>query len=243
MSSVQPYNRPPIVGATFEVRFSSTFDAREIERARDRFKRNYPSIEEQKSVEVTVLPDRIATKATLSGYKMTAGNGVDIIILQSNLIATSRNAPYEGWERLIETTKDNVEQLVKIVGRREIIRLGTRFINRFDIPLAKIEGRDISEFLKLGIAIPPEVSTRIGPYSLAVNFVEQHTGVKVLAQSAVAEPVLLDHASFVLDIDAFLDADLSKHKDAIWECASTLRQVKNSVFENSITDDMRELFK
>ena len=104
-----------------------------------------------------------------------------------------------------------------------------------------MEGVDILEFVRFGVAMPEELSKTIGPFSVAANFIIDN--VKILAQCGVSPPALLDHLSLMLDVDSFVDSDIKPHKDAIWEIASTLRAAKNRVFETSITERVRIYFQ
>jgi uncharacterized protein (TIGR04255 family) len=216
-----------------------------MERLRDRFKRHYPVLEEQKQINIEVHADKVDTGSSLAGYKLTAANAIDVILIQQQgTVGSIRLAPYESWEEFIARARSNFDAVGKIVGRKEVTRIGTRFMNRCDIPVQQIEGRSITEFVKIGIAVPVEIASAVGPYSLAANFIEKGTGTKIFAQSAiVVPPPLLDFVSISLDIDAFVDSGIPPHKDAIWELAATLRSAKNTVFENSITDELRSLFE
>jgi uncharacterized protein (TIGR04255 family) len=176
------------------------------------------------------------------GYKQTAPNGCDLVIIQMANFDSIRLAPYQGWETFIQTARDNFDEFTKVVGRLQVVRLATRFLNRIDIPMKVVEGRDLTVFTKLGVALPEALSNGVGPYSLAVNFVEPNTGVKILLQSGLVSPPLLEHVSLSIDIDAYIDADLPARIDAVWELSEKLREAKNAVFEGIITDEARKLF-
>lgn len=236
-----PYSKPPIVEAVFELRFAELLSQRELERLRDRLSSNLPKIEQQQKIDIEVTNAGANTKVTPIGFKMTSSNALDIVVMQVNQFGSSRMAPYEGWEKFIRTAKANYDDFTKIVGRKTITRIASRFVNRLDIPVAEMQGADILEFVRFGVTMPEELSKTIGPFSVAVNFIVDN--VKILAQCGVSPPALLDHVSLVLDIDAFVDNDIKPHKDAIWEVASTLRAAKNRVFETSITDRVRAYFQ
>jgi uncharacterized protein (TIGR04255 family) len=240
--NAQAYRNPPIVEAVFEVQFLETLSARDLERLRERFAHQYPKIDQQNQVDVELKPDGSAnTKAVPIGFRMTSSDAVDIVVLQHQRFGTSRTAPYEGWDKFIDTVKTNYDELIKVAGRRTLTRIASRYINRLDIPTEEVEGVDMLEFLRFGVAMPDQMSKSIGPFSVAANFAVGE--VKVLAQCAVIAPQLLNHLSLLFDIDTFVDKDIRPHKDAIWEVAERLHKVKNDVFEAGITDRLRERFK
>lgn len=238
------YPRPPVTEAVFEFRFSDVLNDRDLQRLKSRFSSRFPSVEERKNISVEVQPDRIATSAVLAGFQMTAKDAASIVILQHNALTTVKPAPYITWEEMMETSKANYELFEKTVGRKLINRISSRFQNRIDIPSEQISGKDLFEFVRLGVTLPEEISPLIGPYSLACSFFEKTTGVKVFAQTSIADPgPVIDHVSIFLDIDAFIDENISSHKDVLWNAAPLLRRAKNAVFEQCITDETRRLFQ
>jgi uncharacterized protein (TIGR04255 family) len=212
-------------------------------RSRDKFKRGYPTIEEKKTVNIEILTNEVKHTSTPAGFKMTARNAADLLLINVSSIGTSRLAPYESWDIFVQLAKENFETFTKLVGRKTLTRIGARYINRFDIPNNIIVGRELTEFLRIGISLPDEITKVTGPFSLAVNAIEATTGAKLLIQSAVIPPALLDHTSITLDVDAYFDQEIPQRINEMWEKTSILRNAKNSVFEHSITDKLRELFR
>jgi uncharacterized protein (TIGR04255 family) len=187
--------------------------------------------------------DRVETNSERAGFKMTAENAIDVILINSDSFGSARLAPYDRWENLVAGARSNFETFTKVVGRKQITRIATRFINRFDIPTEKIEGHSFAKFVRVGVSLPIAVSHVIGDYSLAVTGFEVSTGAKFLIQNGTVPPALLDHISISLDIDAYWDSEIPTRIEEIWEKAETLRDAKNAIFENCITDEMRELIQ
>jgi hypothetical protein len=92
--ATQRYAKPPIVEAVFETQFADHLSERELERLRERFKTEFPTIEEQQRVEIQVKPGAVETHSTQVGFKMTAANAVDLVMLQVDRFGSSRLAPY-----------------------------------------------------------------------------------------------------------------------------------------------------
>jgi len=238
----EPYPKAPIVEAVFEVRFAETLSIADFARARERFKSNYPKTEDENDIRVAIDGPHINTQTSLSGIKLTASNAADIVLIRTNLISSNRYAPYIGWDDFFSKVISNFETFTKLFGRKTITRIGTRFLNRLDIPSEQLEGRSVSEWVKATVALPKQLTQTIGPYSFAVNFIHLDTGAKILLQSGVVPPALLKHVSVTLDIDAFVDENIGPHKDEIKRIAPMLRAAKNSVFENLITEKLRMTF-
>ena len=195
------------------------------------------------AVEVRFEAGNLQQTATPSGYKMTAKSAVDVVLVSPSTLLTSRLAPYESWEVLLDSAKENFEKLTKLLGRQKVIRIGARFINRIDIPNNMLKQYQLHDFLRLRVPLDTDLTEDTGSYSIAVNAVHRETGVKLLVQTATVNPVLLDCTSVMLDIDAFLDSQIPQRFEDMWAKTELLRVAKNSIFEASITDKARELFQ
>jgi uncharacterized protein (TIGR04255 family) len=237
------YAKPPIVEATVEVRTSEQLDRRDLERCRDRFKKRYEKVEDLAEVTLAITVGGAVThQSKPMGFKLTAANAVDVLIINPFSIAMSRFAPYANWEALIGDFQQNYELYVKIVGRRPVVRIGARYQNRIDVPKALIKGANWPDFIRVFPSLPEEIADNTGQYYMNVQPSFRDTKVKLIIQTGPITEVLLDHTSLQLDIDAFIDSDLATRVDLLWAEFAQLRDVKNAVFENCITDASRKLF-
>jgi uncharacterized protein (TIGR04255 family) len=240
------YPKPPITEATLELRTDEAFDKRDLERIRDRFKRQYEKVEELTQFIVTVVePGKVSQTANVVGFKMTAASAVDVLLLNSTAIGTSRLAPYAGFDELLAATKTNFELLTKVAGRRRITRIGARFVNRIDVPNELFQRTGgWSSFVRSQPSVPPEVAIVDGPYYM--NLQTTYAGnrdIKLILQTGVVNPVLIDHQSLQLDVDVAYESGVPQRVDELWGMFANLRLAKNAIFETCITDTARELFK
>jgi uncharacterized protein (TIGR04255 family) len=239
-----PYPRPPITEAVIELQFPAVLSRSELDRLRERMKSDYPTIENIENFQLSFQPSSVtATERNMVGFKMTSKNAVDLVLVQQKNLTSVRLAPYAGWDYLFGKTQENYQRFNKVVGRREISRIGVRYINRIDIPLAKIEGRDLYDFVRVGISVPIELAQSIGDYYINGLFVDRDTGMNIRIQGGTVIPVLLEHASILLDIEVYIDKNIPMREDDLWSKVSEVRAVKNRVFELSITDEARSLFQ
>jgi uncharacterized protein (TIGR04255 family) len=245
-ASTTAYPRPPIIEAALELRTDEPLDGRDLERCRDRFKKQYGLVEDQTEINVLVLPTgQITHTSRLTGYKMTAANAVDLIILNTVAVVTSRTAPYAGFDALLAQAQANFEIFTKVVGRRRIVRLAVRFINRIDIRNVRFEetGR-WGTFVRVQPSIPAQVAADEGPFYMNADMqYAADPAIKLKIQAGPTNQALIDHRSFMLDIDASYDSDSPQRLDEVWPKFSNLRNAKNTAFEACITDATRESFK
>lgn len=240
----QRYNRPPIVEAVIDLKIGDVLSERDMERLRDRFKRAFPAVEDRKTIQVQAQLGQFTTNVFPAGFKLSAQNGIDVVLINPDSFGSVRLAPYESWEDFAGFAKDNFEAFLKVVGRKRIIRVGVRFINRLDIPNSDFQGgKAISEFVCIGVSLP-NIASETGTYSIAINGVEASTGAKFILQSSTIDPpALLDHTSIALDIDAYWDNDIPMRIEDMWSRTEVLRQAKNAIFEACITDKSRARFQ
>jgi uncharacterized protein (TIGR04255 family) len=239
----QHYSRAPIVEAIIDMRFEGRLSLRDMERLRDHFRSDYPTVEDRQQVTVEFRDGKITAIGAPSGFKMTAKNAADLVLITEESFATVRLAPYDEWGAFKPLAQANFDGFTKIIGRRKILRIGVRFVNRIDIPDAQIVGREMTEFLAAGISVPENVSKEMNEFAFTYAGVSTRTGAKIVIRSAIQPPALIDHTSVSLDIDAAWDANIPGRIDEIWEKTDILRDTKNDVFENCITDRTRDLIR
>lgn len=240
------YARPPIIEAVIELRFEGILSPRDMERVRDRFKQRYSTIEQIQLVELMFDPTaNNAPKVVNAGFKMTDKNAVDMLMVQPVSVGTIRLAPYETWDNLKGRAEENWELFEKVLNtKKKVVRIGARFINRIDIPTDFLASKDLSEFFPTHIQFGADITRSLGNFTFRAAAVHSGTGAKLTIQSAILEqPALLEHTSISLDIDAYWDTDIPQRIDELWAKADKLREAKNAVFENSISDHVRKLFQ
>ncbi|PWB58155.1 MAG: hypothetical protein C3F17_19240 [Bradyrhizobiaceae bacterium] len=244
MATSRRYPKAPIVQAVIDLKVNEAFSERELERLRDRFKRQFPSVEEKRNFKVELRTGTaVQQKSELAGFKMTAPNGADVVLINEASFGTVRLAPYDRWESFVEQAKENFNVFTGIVGRRSIVRIGVRFINRLDIPDRLISGEPLSKFLRVGISMPDDMTSVIGNFSFVAQGTEEQTGTPFVLRCGIMSPVLIEHVSVQLDVDAYWNTDIPTRIDEMWAGTERLRHAKNAVFEQSITDELRRLFE
>lgn len=213
-----------------------------LEKVARKFRREYPRKESLAQLELK-LEEASPPQAIPhpDGFKLSSEDGADLILLKPHTITTSRLAPYTSWESLIGRAKENWQVWKRVVEYREIARVGVRIINRIDIPLKDAPDKLRTEdYLRISVELPHRdmVYTR---YALQIQL-PLDDGLSLVVNSATVPPPLIDHYSFLLDLDFSKEGDLPQRDDALWELVDTLRKPKNEMFEQFITDKTRALF-
>jgi len=235
----QLYSKPPIVEAVIDFSFGEFFGSRDMERLRDRFKREYPSIHDQFAVQVKVENGSAqASSAERVGFRMSSKEGNDVLVIGSQNIVTSRLARYEGWNGLYQRAQKNLAICRKIIGNKRLSKVGLRYINRFDIDLVELKSGFIEDYVKVYTMPGNLIGFDLKGFNNVFEAIDPVTAFMIRVGSYSSQPVLIDHAAYILDIDV-INMTPSLNFDLVEEQLEKMRELKNRIFEASITDKMR----
>jgi uncharacterized protein (TIGR04255 family) len=237
------YKRPPIIEAVIEVRFAGApLDDQVMETLRKRFSERYPAPPQQNAnVGFEVVGTDLRIMQQHIGFKILSGDGGFTVNIGRNSLGTSRNAPYLGWEGFMEEARENWSDWKKVVGWKDVTRIGLRYINRIDIPHSQTGLTQLEEYFSFALDMP----VTLGPLAnFAINAEVQmsEAPVRLVINHASTPSPLVKTNSFLMDLDLSIEQALPTNEKALWETIEGLRSLKNSAFEQVITDKTRELF-
>ncbi|MFK0273625.1 TIGR04255 family protein [Ensifer sp. NPDC090286] len=243
------YAKPPILEAVLEIQFSSDpLSNRDMERLAKKLERKYPHSEIMRdyTFSLKVNSEGVAKEArpdlVQQWYKCIGNDASDLCNIRPKSLVTARLTPYLSWEKLFESFEADFEVFRKVCGYKKITRFATRFINRIDVSSDGSVPVDPRRYLNLYPSAPG-----VDYDSLATHFVKlQHvepSGASVILQAGQLDPVLINKASMLLDIDVFVDKDIPVKIDEVLASLNALRNVKNRVFERLVTDEARMTFR
>ena len=235
------YGKPPITEAVIDLHFSASVSLSDLDRFRRRLAKQFPGANDRNRFEIKIGPESTAPVNEKVGYQLNSQDGANIIIVEKSTITTCRLAPYCGWDSMFAAAQENYSHLEASVGYRSLKRVGTKFMNRIDIPSKTISGRPISDFIKFGVAVPSQISSSVALYNINIEAPDP-SGAKMLINSGLQPSALLDAASFSLDIDVLFEYSNPITITEAWAKFTELRTIKNRVFEEAITDEARAIF-
>lgn len=235
------YEKPPIIEAVVEFRFSPELSETELRRLSKAFSNSYPEVDEQ--LDYTIKYD-IATEAVDKDQKKnlirsTSDQSRGLLIKRDG-ISCSVRAPYSGYDLFREDIVQCWKTVHSTLGFRKLERVGMRYINRVDLLMVN-NLVDYERYLNLRINLPEEFPP-ISSYQMGFTFNVPEILSESRISSSVQHGVVLNHASFFLDIDIGRTFDLPQREDKIFDIVDTMRTEKNRLFETFITDEARELF-
>lgn len=245
MAAKRHLTRAPIREALIDIQLSPHISIDALSGLKDLFASKFPDCKNiwQASVGFDVEQDLAATaQKSQVGYRFEAQDLPHILQCRTNGFTFSRLSPYQTWEQMLDETKLLWEQFVTTTQPVTASRLAVRYINELRIPLP------IDSFSTY-LAVPPELPLAL-PQTLAgflQRFVIARTSdsctaivTQVLEESNVQ--VDSDAITVFLDIDVFKAVELQPDSPEIWQTLEVLRNFKNDVFFEYITEHSVELF-
>ncbi len=236
----ESYRVPPVVECVIEIKFQDpiAFDA--IEKKRSRFERHYPRHDLNVDIQAHISLEQNSITQSPSGIRFRSDDELQILMIQTSGFAAAQLAPYPGWEAFRKRFDRDYELHQEQFGRHSISRIGVRFINRIDIPASEVS---IQDYLNIFPVAPPLGASLGLAFALeTTRQLEDRRYLTTLRTSTVASPVP-QMLSFLLDIDLFREVELPQRHDHLMVLLDEMRDIKNYIFESSITPTTRKLFQ
>lgn len=174
------------------------------------------------------------------GYVFTSQDEKQVFQARLDGFTISRLAPYESWQPFRDEAQRLWDVYRSIAKPTKVTRLAVRYINRLDLPLPVA---DLKDYLRTVPEVSPALPQNLAGYFMQLRIPQEDIKSLLVVSQAIIEPARPGVASVALDNDILRVDEIPADEDGIWEFFEVLRRRKNEVFEASITDQARELFK
>ncbi len=245
MAEQKHLSKAPITEALIDIRVMLPAHTRTIEHLAaldEKFRGLYPdkkTINEFQYKLEAGPPHTEQTSSKQLGFKYTNGDNTQVIQATISGFTFSRLPPYEDWTKLRAEAWRAWEIYADLVQPESIIRVASRYINKLDLPGPHI---DFDQYLNYVPVVPKTL-----PQALAGFFsrivVPDIKGQCLAIITQMYQPGQDPSAiSVVLDIDVFREKLFVNEQEA-WATIDQLRDFKNLVFFDSITEKSAELYQ
>ena len=242
MATARHLNNAPITEGLIEIRLAPSQEIKsafQIERLCDSLKDNYPDKKLQQEFKLEILsgpPHQEKKESRFVGYKLTSTDQKQVVQAWLDRLTFSRLKPYQTWESLLEETQNVWGEYSEIVKPEAITRVATRFINTIEIPLPF---GDFSEFLTSPPAIPGKLPQALSSFFTRVVIPDPKTGAVAILTQSLESAFSSNVVPVLIDIDVFVERPFESQED-VWTTLNKLRDVKNLIFFESVTDKALE---
>ncbi len=233
--------RNPIADAIVEIKlgFSDEYTSEKFLPFYELIKERFPQKNElvQVSAKINEISEPTVEKKSY-GYVFSSADKNKVLHTRHNAFSLSYlNKTYENWEGLWKELSE-LSELFERNYQAEITGLSIRFINELQIPLnGSGEVEDLSEYLKLKPQIPDGIESTLSDFFMQIFLKD---GDKTASITQTINPVRTDYLPLIFDLSAEKQI---KGKSELKTCAEEIREFKNRIFFNSLTEKMLNTLK
>jgi len=174
-------------------------------------------------------------------YGLYSPDGVDVIRITDRTFSYHRLRPYPGWEVFGSAVRRAWSVFAPLAPQAKVESLQLRFLNLFELPTPFEEwGR----FLQMLPAVPPTLRRGMQNYMLTLNLMDAtvpaDASLRQLTHTADGGAI-----SIVLDVDVrtTLSVGTEPGDERMWRTLERMREYKNRVFFDALTEEGKELFR
>jgi uncharacterized protein (TIGR04255 family) len=252
---MQKLRNPPIVEAVldFDCDLPAGLNLQQAkEAARELFGSSYPTVRttyrQQHTIQLTtggeqITPAEPSAEVAVQGYQFVSEDGRQLVQLRAEGFSFNRLAPYSSFDDYLPEIKRVWQMYIKLIPVTRIRAIRLRYINRLWLPMTQ-QRIDLDQFLKIGPRTPDEDRLTLASFATQFSAIENNTR-EMLNLVLVTEAPTKDHLPVILDITVASPLQVTTPGD--WALIETmlvsLRQLKNRVFENTVTQKCIELFQ
>lgn len=241
------FKNPPITEALLDIRVNldPNFDVKKLEEFHKHIDQDFSIKQINTKLEASFVlkPGELpitSSKGTPNGYIFKTSDNKKVVQARMDGFTFNKLKPYDNWNTFEKEGKKLWNSYVEVGKPLNITRVALRYINLIEIPLPMSEFKDY-------ILTVPEIAKGI-PQGLSEFFMrlvipdEKRENTAIVTQtielSRASEKIL----PLIFDIDVFRMVNLKPKDQELWNIFNSLRDYKNCIFMNSITDKAKQLF-
>jgi uncharacterized protein (TIGR04255 family) len=176
----------------------------------------------------------------LQGYVFKTADEKTIAQFRVDGFTFNRLRPYTSWQELFPQALD-LWHLYARVSRPEVItRLAVRYINRIMLPAGAIT---FEPYLRAAPVVPPELPQSISSFLTRVTISDSQTDIAAHVAQALEANTAEQHLIVILDIHTYKQSEFAIDDPIIEQTLQQLRDFKNTIFFNSLTEETLRQFE
>lgn len=239
------YNKAPIREAIFDIRIDNvgTQTISDIEKVHDLISNKYPKKKKQVNfIGKIEIKDNVQinneTNSEIKGLLFSNEKGNCQVQYRLDGFTFNMLEPYSEWDDFSNEALRLWEIYDKAMKPNAILRIALRYINRIEIPLPFEKFQD---YIVNMPPIPRNLPQSFRSFFMQIDVPCDENGANIVLTETI-EKGTKEKLPFIIDIDVYKTGILSKDIKTLKAEFTKLRDYKNSTFENSITDNTRNLF-
>lgn len=248
MSDYTVFPNAPITEAVIEIKVQlpEETDVKSLESFHEHIKERFPEKQEQRFLKADFKlsqKDKLTsfpTKTGTQGYLFHSREEKKVVQSRIDGFAFNKLKPYENWELFRSEGRELWELYSKIVNPIRVIRIGLRYINRIEVPLPF---NDFSDYLLTNPQIAPNLPQAVSHFFMRLEVPNPDIEATAIITQTMDKPTTAQRLPLILDIEVFRITEYLGKAEDMWEDFEKLRDFKNDIFFNSVTEKAKELFR
>jgi uncharacterized protein (TIGR04255 family) len=180
---------------------------------------------------------KVEQNTNLHGYKYTSNDKDFVVQSTINGLTISNLVTYCGWDNLIALSRHLLSIYGEFTKPISTTRIAVRYINNLELPLPVDSLRDWLKDCPVVPGLGDNCITGFFHRTLA------NIGNNQIIYTQALEPIKHDKIlPVIIDTDVYSLKTLNLNDETVWETCSELRDIKNKIFFNSITEKTLELY-
>jgi uncharacterized protein (TIGR04255 family) len=240
------YRKPPIVEATFECIFepSKSWSLASPASLYEYLKADYPAeptVISAGTLEVTTREGAITPSFRVppetQRYQFATSDGLYLVRVSREVLSLHVLAPYPGWPTFRTRIEQALRSYIEVVKPEEAKRISLRYVNSIDLRKKLVE---FPSYFNMPFQVPDGLDFAIESFFLRFEALRpDHTRLIQTFASMPGESV-----SVILDLDLIRERSYKSNdfNRTLLDEIDSLREIERDVFEETITDKLREIF-
>lgn len=248
MAQVRAFLRnAPIREAVIDLRVRERpgLDMDQLDRIQSRLEPDYvkkgPIVELRTNLSISGEGDgKAETSSRTLGVRMHSRDEKYVAQFGREGFTFSRLAPYETWDKLFAEAQRLWAIYVQCAQPQIVTRVAARFINDLQLPMQP--GEQFEEYLTTPPQVPAGLPQHVLQFLQRVVIHDVSSGLRAIVTQMLQGGAWNERIPIILDIDVFCQAEFGPTSDEIWSRLGKMRDFKNRVFFESLTEKTVELY-
>lgn len=244
VEKAEGYKYPPVTEAVIGISFAENFSSELLKSVSAKLAKNYPIHQSLQNFSVSLdisgqgLGSQQSFTQVAAGHRHSSQDMTELALVLPDSFIVSQLAPYPSWNIFLKRFVRDWKLLKRTFGHQEFKRIGLRYINRIDIPTT---GPFVhhEQFLNVFPQVPEILSPLMAGAIQTVSYLDE-IRCKLTLNFGIVEAPILNHTSFLLDLDIAREIELPRNDKELFELLESMRLNKNQVFEACISQRARD---
>ncbi|RXG24290.1 TIGR04255 family protein [Leeuwenhoekiella aequorea] len=245
MSNHSYYENAPIILSILQFRFAplENLNVNEVKKLASVIKKNFPDVEEKYSQGILINNNQDQTNISLDekkfeGVQISSKDKKDVFVITRDKFTFQSKNKYLGWESFTENIKLFWDAFSNTHNIEQLNGISLRYVNKFDLPLG------LKDFKKYFTTYMEDKKNdfSITNYQFRFSSIDKENNLIVNIGHSL-EKATSENIPYIFDLDILKNDFIINNSKSVWEEFEKIREKKNQVFNQSITEETINLIR